>query len=685
MTVQTTTSRADYNGNGLTTSFAVPFYFLDSTHIKVIRTDTSTAPATVSTLALTTDYSVTGAGVQAGGTLVMNTAPTATQKLAVLRNVPQTQLSHYVPNDPFPSATAENIADQLTMEVQQLQEQASRAVTFPAAEGVGGTLPVAASRANNLFGFDSNGNPVAVAPAAQSATALQALLAGSTGSSLISFKPIGVAAGITNLQSELRLKPNVLRYYANGVSGALVDPTGAIDSTLGIQAAIDAVAAAGGGALDIFPGTYETSAPLRLPSGVVLNGFNPQTTIILKTGNGLGTGTALMRSGTITDSYAKDCVIQLIHLDNQYTTYAQIKDISLRKAVYAPNSIAIYAPRANHILFENVWTMNCAVGYLSYDCWMSTLMNVTHQGCNIGFQHLDDGSGIGTGTSINFINCWCNFDNTITEPLYCFSIYGLVYSTLSSCASDNANRIDGTGTYAYNFNTCQGIVLNGCGAENSKGVLNVAASSITVNAMRTYQITGVSSGTTAMIFADANSILTLTGCSFSAMTSPGTSYNWAIQNGAQVIEINPVLSPSGGGTFISYSGGAYKKTITASNEIITSAAGTVNPALLDTGSNLPTGTGNGYVYTGRGSVSAVAATPISIYNIPFFGAYYVYAYALSSGTNYRAVALVTSDGTTADVTTLKAGANLTITVSGLSIQITSSVNAGIAYTVLRTG
>lgn len=152
MTVSTQTSRADYTGNGVTTSFAVPFYFLDNSHLTVLRTQISTG--VVTTLALTTDYGVTGAGVSSGGAVICTTAPTTDQKLSILRSVPLTQLVHYVPNDPFPAATHEQALDQLTMEVQQVNEIAGRALTLPAnTTGVSAALPTPSS--NKLIGWNS--------------------------------------------------------------------------------------------------------------------------------------------------------------------------------------------------------------------------------------------------------------------------------------------------------------------------------------------------------------------------------------------------------------------------------------------------------------------------------------------------------------------------------------------------
>lgn len=153
MTVQTTTSRADYTGNGVTTAFTVPFYFLDNTHIQVLRTQISTGITT--TLALSTDYTVSGAGVGSGGSITCVVAPTSDQKISILRNVPFTQLTHYVENDPFPAASHERALDQVTMEVQQLSEAQSRALTLSkASSGVSTALPT--PQGSRFIGWDAS-------------------------------------------------------------------------------------------------------------------------------------------------------------------------------------------------------------------------------------------------------------------------------------------------------------------------------------------------------------------------------------------------------------------------------------------------------------------------------------------------------------------------------------------------
>lgn len=158
MTVTTQTASASYYGNGSTVAFTVPFYFLANTHLQVILRD---AQGIETVQALTTDYTVTGAGVPAGGTVTMVTAPASGTFLVIRRNVPITQETDYQENDPFPAATHEMALDKLTMIVQQQDGELDNALHFPASETTNdGELPVAADRAGKYLGFDGNGNPI---------------------------------------------------------------------------------------------------------------------------------------------------------------------------------------------------------------------------------------------------------------------------------------------------------------------------------------------------------------------------------------------------------------------------------------------------------------------------------------------------------------------------------------------
>lgn len=157
MTVQTTAHRNDYTGNGTTVDFAVSFYFLETSHLKVYKT--TIADGTTLTLTEGVDYTVTGAGVGAGGTVTLTSAPSSSYKISILRDVPYTQLTHYVENDPFPAIAHENALDKLTMSVQQLDERIDRTIKLSPTNTMASvefTVP-AALRANKVFGFDAAG------------------------------------------------------------------------------------------------------------------------------------------------------------------------------------------------------------------------------------------------------------------------------------------------------------------------------------------------------------------------------------------------------------------------------------------------------------------------------------------------------------------------------------------------
>jgi hypothetical protein len=82
MTVSSSTARVSYSGNGSTQAFAVPFYFLSSSHLLVtLRSSAGVETPQV----LGTDYTVTGAGVLTGGTVTMTTAPASGATLVIVR------------------------------------------------------------------------------------------------------------------------------------------------------------------------------------------------------------------------------------------------------------------------------------------------------------------------------------------------------------------------------------------------------------------------------------------------------------------------------------------------------------------------------------------------------------------------------------------------------------------------
>ena len=115
MTVSTTTNKVNYIGNGVATTFAIPFPFLEKEHLTVrqLLNDIQTER---------TDWTVSG------GNMVFETAPADGAQILIMREVPLTQETDYRENEILPAETLERNFDKLTMQVQQLKEQSDRAL-----------------------------------------------------------------------------------------------------------------------------------------------------------------------------------------------------------------------------------------------------------------------------------------------------------------------------------------------------------------------------------------------------------------------------------------------------------------------------------------------------------------------------------------------------------------------------
>jgi len=123
-----------------------------------LRNDTTGVETTQT---LTTDYTVTNAGNDAGGNVVFGTAPASGNTVFIRRVLPLTQTTDYVENDPFPAESHERALDKLTMLIQQSQlEDEDRAILFAQSDiglGINNVLPGFADRASRLLSFDGNG------------------------------------------------------------------------------------------------------------------------------------------------------------------------------------------------------------------------------------------------------------------------------------------------------------------------------------------------------------------------------------------------------------------------------------------------------------------------------------------------------------------------------------------------
>lgn len=179
MTVSSSTDRETYTGNGVATVFSLPFRFFENAEIQASLIVDATG--VVMPLGIGTNYTLTGAGEpeqsgSATGQLTMLVAPAIGESLFVQRVIPVTQPTDLVNQGRFFPEIHENAFDRLTMLIQQSDQTASRALRVQDYDPVPNRLPGVVDRALKLLSFDGDGNPVAVAAAAQSATELEMIL-----------------------------------------------------------------------------------------------------------------------------------------------------------------------------------------------------------------------------------------------------------------------------------------------------------------------------------------------------------------------------------------------------------------------------------------------------------------------------------------------------------------------------
>jgi hypothetical protein len=147
MTVSTTQNRVSYAGNGVTSAFSFPYVFFDNADLVVLNVK---ADGTYTKAVLGTDYTVTGAGVDTGGTVTMTTAPAVGTTLVIYRDPAMTQPQAFVDNDPLPAKSISRGYDRLTVIAQRIRELGDRSFRLSDAD-TSGASPVLPSPTPNAF------------------------------------------------------------------------------------------------------------------------------------------------------------------------------------------------------------------------------------------------------------------------------------------------------------------------------------------------------------------------------------------------------------------------------------------------------------------------------------------------------------------------------------------------------
>lgn len=157
MTVSTTQTREQYNGNGVTKVFPVPFPILKQENLKVYLTYTLNSPVTSELLEVGTDYTVVVSGQTATVTLVV--APLTGTRITIWRQVPYLQLSDLLINGVYNPQEVENTFDRQEFQIQQLVDDFSRALKLPPTTPVNVSSELPLPEANKFLQW----NPTATA------------------------------------------------------------------------------------------------------------------------------------------------------------------------------------------------------------------------------------------------------------------------------------------------------------------------------------------------------------------------------------------------------------------------------------------------------------------------------------------------------------------------------------------
>lgn len=120
MTISSTVNRVSYTGNAVTTAFAFGYKFLENADLDVYLDGTLKT--------ITTHYTVTGAGLDNGGTVTFLVAPASPLEVVIVRNPALTQGTDLVENDPLPAESLEDALDKLTIIAQRLDDRVDRSI-----------------------------------------------------------------------------------------------------------------------------------------------------------------------------------------------------------------------------------------------------------------------------------------------------------------------------------------------------------------------------------------------------------------------------------------------------------------------------------------------------------------------------------------------------------------------------
>lgn len=267
-----------FTANGVTTVFAFSFLILQAGDMVVQVVDTN---GSTTTKVLGVDYTVSGIGSATGGAVTFLAAPSNLSKVVLFRSTQLARTTDYQDNGDLLAETVNADFDRLWMALQEgYSVIGQRAVRAPTGETLA-EIPVASARAGYLLGFNSSGDPVAVAAVSGTAASLALDLANgaspSKGGGQVAYNyAVNYAVGTLGWVATHGVGIDITQPPYNA------DSTGAAD----VSGAIAACWAAFPGVPMRAPrGTYKITASVALSVAAFSGAFGPGPKIY---GDGIG-------------------------------------------------------------------------------------------------------------------------------------------------------------------------------------------------------------------------------------------------------------------------------------------------------------------------------------------------------------------------------------------------------------
>ncbi len=295
------TPRVKYTASASQTAFTYPFPIFDDADLVV---DVNGA-----TQVLTTNYTVSGAGDDTGGTVTRVTASTAGDVVTIYRDTAIERTSDYQQNGPLTSSVINDDFDKLIVIAQELDAKNGRALRIPVtAEVTDADIELdPANFANKYLAFDADGKPVpaAIVTGTQTQASIGSLLYPRTDAEL---------AGVVTPQQYSKWSYDNTPYndlwrYMTTAQINSIKSGGSVDTASGWRSAVAMMnkveyptytANAGNGLRVIIPpGNYPVGSTITLPRVGAFVGAGSRRGVHGPTGGGFGCGVQATFAGPV--------------------------------------------------------------------------------------------------------------------------------------------------------------------------------------------------------------------------------------------------------------------------------------------------------------------------------------------------------------------------------------------------